>query len=246
MLELGNALILGKGTERTCYMHPEDDALCIKINHSTLNKQSRKEIKYCELLNKQGKFPCQGIPQYYGSVTTNLGQDTVFERIRNYNGDKVKSLAETLTMLIEKNDTATLTRIMNGLNELKQDLLKQHILVRGLNLNNIHVQHLDQENSKLVLVDCFGNADFIPLANFSNSYARLKIQRKWKRLEAKISRSYPKNKTIIAILKTFELPCLQIGMKESQIKITKDQAGLTCFVEIYKERHNAAMQDAES
>ena len=200
MLELTDALIIGKGTERTCYIHPENALLCIKINHSQRNKQSQKEIAYCELLKKQGRLPCKSIPQFYGTVLTNLGQGSVFDRVKNYNNEASLSLAEALPLLTEKNDETSLSKILTALGELKQDLLNHCILVRDLTLKNIYIQNFDEEKLNLVLVDGFGNSDFIPIASYLKSYATLKIKRRWRRLEQKFLEAYPENNTIKTIL----------------------------------------------
>jgi len=204
MLELTDAIIIGKGTERICYIHPKDSSLCVKINHSQENKQSKKEVAYCEMLITQGKLPCKSIPQFHGTVTTNLGQGIVFERVKNFNNEAVQSLADALPVLVEVNDITTLSKILTALDELKNDLLNHCILVRDLTLKNIYIKHLEHDEIKLMLVDGFGNSDFIPIANYVKIYARLKINKRFKRLKKKILKTYPKNTTVISMMGTPE------------------------------------------
>jgi hypothetical protein len=191
MLELTDSLIIGKGSERACYIHPEDALLCVKVSHSKLTKQTRKEIKYCELLLRQGKLPCQGLPRYLGTVQTSLGQGTIFERIKNYDGQACLSLHEAFPLLKARQDQTSLKQIIDGLAKLKEQLLGNHILVRDLTLKNIFIQYIDENHLQLILIDGFGNSDFIPIANYLNFYAELKLKRKWQRLENVILTIYP-------------------------------------------------------
>lgn len=185
MITLRESLFLAKGTERSVYTHPDNSNLCVKVNHSEVSRQQQQqEEKYLKFLIKKGRLPCRPLPQYYGSLETNLGKGLVFEKISNYN----KSNCEDIKSFIEKNrgNLEIHKQLKNALVHFKSDLLSNFIIVRDLTMRNILVQHIEEDKFVLTLIDGFGNSDFIPLANYSSWYAALKIERRWERFERKI------------------------------------------------------------
>src|SRR5690606_642053 len=71
-LDLSNAVMIGSGTERDCYQHPNNPNLCIKVNNGKVlpnkkqrAKQNQIEYSYYLRLQKRHQQPTV-IPQCYG------------------------------------------------------------------------------------------------------------------------------------------------------------------------------------
>ncbi|MGI9286263.1 MAG: YrbL family protein [Pseudomonadales bacterium] len=198
MLQISDSHLIGKGSERTCYVHPENSAQCIKINHSTLKKQSNNELKYLTIL-LQRNISWQHIPKFYGMVQTNLGEGMVYDLVRDYDGAVSNTLAHYLTSEIDVEETR---QIVVALQEFRDYLLSQHIMVRDPNATNFALQKCNQNRVQLVLIDGIGNANFAPLFNQLNWFVDMKIKRKWNHFERSLLNKHPHNKTLQEVLLT--------------------------------------------
>lgn len=187
MIKLTEDLFIAKGTERACYRHPTDSSRCIKVSHSGINKQQQQEIAYLNFLLKKNKFPCDFLPNFFGSIETNQGEGLVFERIYNEDGSAI----ESLRIFIKNHGYSE--QLTKALAQLKFSLLKHNIIVRDLNINNVLVKKIGTD-LKLIMIDGIGNSDFIPLANYIDWYAQKKIQRRWARFENKLLQYIQENK----------------------------------------------------
>lgn len=102
MLLLNNSLFFAKGTNRKCYFHPEDQNLCIKIPFQEKNKRQRRILRNIKRENNYYKklsestISWEHLSQYYGDVNTTLGEGSVYQIIRDSEGNIAKSLDEHL------------------------------------------------------------------------------------------------------------------------------------------------------
>lgn len=179
MIKLTSNLFIAKGTERMCFIHPDNPKLCIKVSDVGIKKQHKQELTYLNFLLKKGKLPCDILPKFYGALKTDKGEGLVFERIYNEDETKIESLKTFISKYPQHHQIET------ELDYLKSSLLKYKIIVRDLNMNNVLVK-VSAGNIKLILIDGFGNSDFIPLANYSDWYATRKIHRRWNRFEKSV------------------------------------------------------------
>lgn len=94
MVYLSDDSKLGRGTTRTCYQHPENENLCIKVMHSHSKlKINFLEFKFYQKLAKK-KVPLEHLPQCYGFVETNLGKGLVYERIKSDYADNLEQIVK--------------------------------------------------------------------------------------------------------------------------------------------------------
>jgi hypothetical protein len=108
MIELQNKknLIIGKGNERLCFIHPDDRSRIIKVNYKK-NKsrdQNKLEFNYFKSLKKRN-IDLGHIPNVYGKVQTDLGEGLVYDHIKNFDGSVSVTLYEALlnkTISIQK------------------------------------------------------------------------------------------------------------------------------------------------
>ncbi|MGJ8677476.1 MAG: YrbL family protein [Akkermansiaceae bacterium] len=187
MLTITDDLKLGNGTRRTCYRHPEDPSLCVKIPFDTKlsAKQQKREIKYYKKLARR-KVSMQHITAYHGTAMSNLGISYIYENARNYDGSPSLSFDAELRRRPEK-----ATELIQAFNNIKQYLLDEHILYYDLSGANIHVQHLDDTHYKLIIVDGVSDVVALPILNIFKSHVESKINRRWKKVLRKTTPKHP-------------------------------------------------------
>ncbi len=192
MLQISDAHLIGKGSERGCYVHPEHSARCIKINHSAVTKQSDNELEYLTILQKRN-ISWRHIPQFYGTVETNLGNGMVYDLIRDYDGEVSNTLAHYLR---GETNCDEARQIVAALKQFRHYLLSQHIMVRDPNTTNFALQKCSPDSVQLVLIDGIGDANFAPLFNRLDWFVEMKIKRKWRHFERSLLNKHSHNKTI--------------------------------------------------
>ncbi len=192
MLELNSKLFFAEGDDRKCYVHPEDDKLCIKILHDNIDyKVQKREVAYYNLLKKK-KISWDMLSKYYGEIDTNFGRGVVFEFIRDYDGD----VSKTLDFYFSKEDKLSI-ELAYKLEKLKNYLYEEGIVFRDLITQNIVVKKESNYKYKLVVIDGIGHNDFFPFVNYGKYFARRKIVRQWNRKRAKWFDKYKSIKGII-------------------------------------------------
>lgn len=186
MVFLDRHLLIGKGEDRECYLHPEDPEKCVKTTYSGNPVQSHREREYYQALIKRN-ISFRRLSRFFGVIPTDKGDGYVFELIRDYDGKISSSLFNYL-----EGKSALLPFILFDLSDLKNYLLEEAIFLRDLNTGNLVYQRMNSQKGKLVIIDGVGNNEFIPFSNFSKFLSRKKILRKWDRFINKIDfRSLP-------------------------------------------------------
>lgn len=187
-LILNDELLIAKGGERDCYIHPEDENRVIKILHKEgmHNNQNKLEFSYMKYLKKRVKN-LSGITDCYGYVNTNLGKGLIFDRVMDYDGEPSKSFRYYLA-----NKIIPLDEQRKLINDLKEYLEDNLILFVDTSLTNIFCPKISENKYKLIIVDGLGakrtGVKFV-LYKLSNSYTKYKIKRQWE----KFMRMYEKD-----------------------------------------------------
>ncbi|MDL4915160.1 MAG: YrbL family protein [Enterobacterales bacterium endosymbiont of Blomia tropicalis] len=180
-LELNSTLYIAKGRHRECYLHPDDDRLCVKIIYNATNsglKESRREQAYYRFLEKRN-IDWSVLPACHGKVETNLGTGMVFDFVRDFDGKPSRTLEHYLHH--EFFDGLNNPVFCNALAALKVDLLKNRIISMTLKSKNILYRKESAETGRLVIVDNIGNSSLIPVASYSDFFGKRKIERTWAR-----------------------------------------------------------------
>jgi hypothetical protein len=181
MINLDPSGIIGKGYHRECYVHPENNNLCIKIVVLGDLKESQREQQYYRLLQNRNT-PWEILPEFHGVVETNLGSGAVFDLIRDYDGNVSKTMVHYLTSA-GKPDTSD-PGLLEAIDLLKLSLYKHTIITMTLKPKNIVYKKLTPEKGRLIIIDNIGNSDFIPICNYNTFLARIKISRKWRKFKS--------------------------------------------------------------
>jgi len=184
MIMLNDSYLIGTGTNRACYQHPNDNNKCIKVTISGNFSESNKEKKYYIFLkNKAISFDF--IAKYYGTIETNMGEGLIFELIKDSN----KNISKPLSIyFFEKNFSDEVEALVEKLIKLKKYLIKEKIIVKDLSFANILYQ---KSKNRLVIIDGVINNEFIPISTYIDYFTIRKINRRWELFINKLSRKYP-------------------------------------------------------
>lgn len=177
IIQLNKDKFYGKGTHKKCFIHPDNKDLCIKVAYNRGGqKDLNREINYIQVLRRRNK-DYSILPQYYGKAETNLGTGYVFEIIRDYDGNKCKTLEDFITS--NKLFSENFNLIVTLLKELKSELYNNEIITMVLFPENIIFQQTAENVYKVRIINDMGSSVLIPLEYYFTYFARTKILRRW-------------------------------------------------------------------
>ncbi len=207
---LKNQTPLGAGVDRTVYRHPENPELCIKIPRYATGKDLKvteirdkifclsrfgdkrgldfnyTDVRYADMLQKRNRTELfNHLPRCYGQVETDLGTGVIWEYIANYDN------TPCLSLLNYKNEPE---RIGNNEKEMLWDALdiffswqvKHAVMLREMAFSNTLIRKINSDSIRLYHIDAIGCVDLLPLADYSKSFARLRVRSKVYRFRKRI------------------------------------------------------------
>ncbi len=153
---LNKELLLSKGSERDCYLHPDDHTKVIKIapSEGVHRDQNNLDNHYYRYLSGSGK-DLQYVTECFGFVETNLGQGLVFTRALNYNGTPSHSLKY---MMFHKKIAVDTQRDL--LKNLLTYLSENQIVFGDICCGNIFCKEVSKEKYTFIIVDGLGARRF--------------------------------------------------------------------------------------
>jgi hypothetical protein len=174
---------VGKGKERTCFVHPDDPQKAIKVAHGDISQQSRREIKfYQKLYKRDGSDP--HIPRFYGLCETNRGQGIVVDMIRDQDGEISRPLNWYLA------EGYPIEDFEPYLAELRQSFLQNLIIFNhDMTVGNLLFQKVSATCARLVAIDGLGDVVIVDWFDVFPSLVRRKISRRWARFIARVYRT---------------------------------------------------------
>lgn len=182
-INLTEDLLLAKGGERLCYIHPKENDKIVKVLNPSISKHNNQNIleyKYYNFLySKYSKDALQNIAQCFGFIDTNYGKGLIYERITDYNGDDSKHLRYYL-----RNHILTEQEEKLLLDELKYFLEKNYILFIDVSTVNLFCRKIKENKYSLVIFDGLGarrNGIKFNMYMKSNLLTKYKIKKQWKK-----------------------------------------------------------------
>jgi len=189
MVDLNGACLIGKGSSRLCYVHPADERKCIKVVYTRKASIIPEELKYYRFHEKR-RISWEMMARNYGTVETSEGEGVVFSLPRDHDGE----ISRTLGYYLESGErTPPADNLCRALRDFRDYLQKERIIVRELKAENLVLQRFDTQNSRIILVDGVGNNEFLPIANYSNLFARRTLSRKWRKFLGSLCVEYGGN-----------------------------------------------------
>ncbi|QOP46114.1 YrbL family protein [Sulfurimonas paralvinellae] len=199
MITLNDTHFIAAGTNRACYVHPEDPNKCLKVVISGNNKESHREISYYQFLLKRD-ISWAMVARFYGTQASNKGEAEVVELIRDNDDNISHSLDHYFRILTSEDE---LKKFIDLLIELKRYLFTELIYVKDLNAVNIVYQKSSNERGKLVVIDGLAYPNRFKALNNIDFFTKKKINKSWKHfiwtLKKRCSSKYHKNLKILLI-----------------------------------------------
>ncbi|HHE32862.1 MAG TPA: PhoP regulatory network protein YrbL [Chlorobaculum parvum] len=196
MLDLSDTPLLGKGSSRLCYLHPDDPGKCIKITCTQNSDVEKQELKHYRRHQRRG-ISWEMLAKTYGSVETSAGSGVMFSLARDFDG----AISRTLDhYLADEKLTPPAKQLAALFSNFRSYMLRERIVVRELKSDNIVLQRLTPNKARLILIDGVGNNQFLPIANYMNTFTKRVIQRKWRRFEKHLSEEFTDNTIVQRIL----------------------------------------------
>ena len=176
--------ILGRGTNKIVYYHPEDADKCIKFSLDESDETDMQhELRYRRICKEQVEHSTL-LTKYYGTVDTNLGTGHVFELVRDFDG----RLSETFlaVLLREKASPA----VYKALAMFKKKLFAEQVITYKIFPGNFIVQRIAEQESRIRLIDGIGMHVLIPLDYYSKTIAKRRQMRIWKEFMKRLREEY--------------------------------------------------------
>ena len=192
---LRDDLLIGNGSQRSCYAHPIDRQRCIKVpkhtGHAEAQQANLVDWHYARSLDQRGVSHAHRA-RIYGWAPTTRADGLIVERIRNDDGTPAIKLQHALKYGIVRRDEAAAL-----LGALKHWVLTNHIAVHDLSPGNLLLKQTKAGNT-LVLIDGIGGQKIklkFLLYLYSPWFARAITRWRWpafeKRIEARLDRVTP-------------------------------------------------------
>ena len=198
-LNLNENHLIAKGSIRKIYARPGSKDQIIKIyrrsktpeqqkrqlhirklpwlRHPITFDQNRYDLREINRLEKRlGATLWQHFPKTPAILPTNFGPGLIQQRILNHDGTDAESLTAALTTTQDK------PALLASLNEFRTFLANHHIVIRDLHPNNVLVQYKQPHQPTIIMVDGFGNSDYIKFASYLKIFNDQKLERKFTRL----------------------------------------------------------------
>lgn len=201
MIDLSDAHLLGKGSSRECYVHPEDDSKCVKVTYSANRGITLEEMKHYRRYVRRG-ISWDMMARAYGFVSTSRGVGAVFSLARDYDGE----ISKSLDFYLQPGHESLLSEwdLRSAMVVFRSYLQRERIIVRELKADNLIYQRLGPAIGRLILIDGVGNNEFLPVANYSVLFARRSLKKRWKKFEDSLLSSYPDNSVLRRVVENLQ------------------------------------------
>lgn len=202
-IKLTPDLLIGSGDNRICYRHPDNQALCVKVDkpngltarkrggllgrlrrllfwrRGELTHNEREYLNHLAAHKHAGRDFYRFAPCCRGLVATSEGVGLIFDLVRDSNGRPSPRLAD----FVEENPAARRETALAMVDELQSFLLANDFRFQF----SFHPWHLLVQSAegerRLILSDWKGeNRELIPISSWFRVFARAKIRRRFDRL----------------------------------------------------------------
>ena len=198
LVVLSEEYFIGEGSQRRCYIYPDNERLCVKIlmDHASMQILKR-DLEYNRKLMKKGFFS-DALPRYYGEIKTNKGIGYVFDLIRDYDNKPSKSMIYYL--FCDEIVKERFSELVNGFKMLQKTMYNDAVVSTALNRGNILYQKNEDGSGRLVLIDDLGTSVLIPFEYYFLFVARMKVKKRWKVFFAQLKRFYADRPLVLKLI----------------------------------------------
>lgn len=174
------------GSKRSCYVHPSNPNLCIKVLSNTCDKRDGIVAQQLEVDDYSVLKRCERsdlfdrIPRFEGTVETDLGLGIVSQLLRDVDGE----ISQNLAKLLEKQGLTP--ELVKAIDKLKQWLHEQHLLTRDTGPHNIVAMRVANSKWHLVIIEGWINRKFRWLHYRSTHLATYLINRQLRKFDRRM------------------------------------------------------------
>jgi len=179
MIRLDDNLLIGRGTLRACYLHPENSALIIKVglaDRAGGEDANRKEfLSYRNI--RQRHATLDHVSHCHGFVDTDRGEGLVCDCIRDSGGE----IARTLWDIVVYDDACDIANILEAAGVLCDYLIANDLFLFDINLKNIVLRKGREDDWRAYAIDLkgpFDNKEFLQLSSRITFLGRRKLKRR--------------------------------------------------------------------
>lgn len=174
-------VLLGKGNERLCYLHPDDPTKIIKVAYKEENARNQNMIEELYHAHMQEKgVSDEHLTHCYGTVDVEGKKGLVFDRVVNSDGSSSLTFADAVKKRVLSPDDA-----LKLLEDLQGYLVVNNILFVDVSLDNIMCQEQEDGTFWLRIVDGLGarrpGFKFLLYRHFPR-YTAYKVKSQWKKV----------------------------------------------------------------
>ncbi len=187
MITLDDNLLVGQGTLRACYLHPQDETLIIKVGRPDRNggiDANRKEfLSYQKIRQRHEKL--EHISHCHGFIETDRGQGLACDCIRDSSG----GISQTIWDIVVYDDDCDIDNILEVARTLCDYLIAHDLFLFDINLKNIVRKKRRDNNYRAYAIDLKGpydNKEFLQLSSRITFLGRKKLKRRTKQLLERI------------------------------------------------------------
>jgi hypothetical protein len=187
MITLDDNLLVGQGTLRACYLHPQDETLIIKVGRPDRNggiDANRKEfLSYQKIRQRHEKL--EHISHCHGFIETDRGQGLACDCIRDSSG----GISQTIWDIVVYDDDCDIDNILEVARTLCDYLIAHDLFLFDINLKNIVLRKRRDNDYQAYAIDLKGpydNKEFLQLSSRITFLGRKKLKRRTKQLLERI------------------------------------------------------------
>lgn len=179
MIVLNEQNLVGRGTLRACYRHPDHEDLVIKVPLADTpggDDANRKEWKSYLRFNSTHR-ELRHISRCHEFIETSKGRGLVCDCIRDFNGD----VSRTIWDIVVRQDDCNLAAVLETTRKFCTYLLENDIFLFDINLKNIVLQVRDESDWQAWAIDLKGpcdNKEFLKLSSRLSWLGRRKLKRR--------------------------------------------------------------------
>ncbi len=162
---------MGSGIAKVVYEHPNDPDVCIKFPNPKKKRAKHDILREISYLKKhQTNLPW--LCPYLGEIECDRGVGYMYKLARNEDGSPSTSIARSF----RDKDPETLKEKVAA---MYAQLIEQHAVVNDMSLSNVYVHEKHDGDYDIVLIDGFGNSNWIKIADYSKFFLISKLNRKF-------------------------------------------------------------------
>ena len=187
MIVLDDNALIGRGTLRACYLHPQNEGLIVKVHlpgSTGGDDANRKELMSYQKI-RQNHADLDHVSHCHGWAETDRGTGLICDCIRDCNGD----IAKTIWDIVVYQDTCDIDKILRVARRLCDYLIDNDLFLFDINLKNIVLKRVDDDSYRAYAIDLKGpydNKEFLQLSSKINFLGRKKLRRRSKQLLERI------------------------------------------------------------